>query len=218
MVSFTEENYLKEIFKIAYQSKSVVPANTLAKELNLSGAAVSEMILKLEVKNLVKYQKYKGIELTSKGNSMAVSIIRKHRLWEYFLVEKLQFSWDEVHDIAEELEHIKSNALIERLDEFLENPKFDPHGDPIPDKHGKFPSIKTVPLSNAKLNTVYEISGIEEHSKPFLNYCESEGLKPKHTIKINTKNNYDGSMTITINGKHKTQLSELTGKKIFVKV
>jgi DtxR family transcriptional regulator, Mn-dependent transcriptional regulator len=135
MVSFTEENYLKEIFKIAYQSKSIVPANTLAKELNLSGAAVSEMILKLEVKNLVKYQKYKGIELTNKGSSMAVSIIRKHRLWECFLVEKLQFSWDEVHEIAEELEHIKSNALIEKLDEFLGNPKFDPHGDPIPDKH-----------------------------------------------------------------------------------
>jgi DtxR family transcriptional regulator, Mn-dependent transcriptional regulator len=218
MVSFTEENYLKEIFKIYYHTKEIVPANALAKELNLSAAAVSEMLLKLESKKLLTYKKYKGIDLTSKGNAMAISIIRKHRLWEYFLVEKLNFSWDQVHDIAEELEHINSVALIEKLDEFLGYPKFDPHGDPIPDKNGKFPLIKTIPLSNAKLHFEYEISGIEEHSKTFLSFCQEQGLKPKNKLKINAKNAYDGSMAITINGKIKTQLSELTAKKIFVKL
>jgi DtxR family transcriptional regulator, Mn-dependent transcriptional regulator len=218
MISFTEENYLKEIFKIYTQSKSIVPANALAKELNLSAPSVSEMLLKLASKKLVHYKKYKGIALTKKGTDMAIAIIRKHRLWESFLVEKLQFSWDEVHDIAEELEHIKSNALIEKLDVFLGYPKFDPHGDPIPDKRGKFPTVKTMQLSNVKVNVEYEIAGIEEHSKPFLAYCEEQGLKPKHKIKINAKNTYDGSLAITINGKNKTQLSETTAKKIVVKV
>jgi DtxR family transcriptional regulator, Mn-dependent transcriptional regulator len=218
MISFTEENYLKEIFKIYYHSKSMVPANALAKELNLSAPSVSEMLLKLEAKQLISYQKYKGIALTKKGTSLAITIIRKHRLWETFLVEKLKFSWDEVHDIAEELEHIKSNALIERLDLFLGKPKFDPHGDPIPDQNGLFPSLKAIPLSNAQLHKDYEISGIEEHSKSFLSYCQEEGLKPKHKLKINSKNNYDGSIAITINGKSKTQLSESTAKKIFVKI
>ncbi len=218
MVSWTEENYLKEIFKLYFINKTKVPANELAKALNLSAPSVSEMLLKLEAKHLINYEKYKGIALTKRGTALAITIIRKHRLWETFLVEQLKFSWDEVHDIAEELEHIKSLALIEKLDVFLGKPKFDPHGDPIPDKNGHFPILKAIPLSNAQLHKAYEISGIEEHSKNFLTYCQDEGLKPKHTLKINSKNMYDGSISITINGKSKTQLSESTAKKIFVKI
>jgi DtxR family transcriptional regulator, Mn-dependent transcriptional regulator len=218
MISHTEENYLKEIFKIYNQTKDMVPANKLAKELDLSAPAVSEMLLKLESKKLITYTKYKGIQLTAKGNTKAIAIIRKHRLWEYFLVEKLQYSWEEVHDIAEQLEHIQSETLVDKLDLFLGQPQFDPHGDPIPDKNGKFPNVKTISLASAMLKTSYEISGIEEHSKPFLNFCQDNGLKPKRKIKIISKNTYDGSISVIVDGKQQTQLSESTAKKIFIKI
>ena len=148
MNSFTEENYLKAIYKLSLNGVQGVSTNAIADKLATKPSSVTDMIKKLADKKLVSYQKYQGVNLTKKGSDVAVSIIRNHRLWEVFLVEKLNFKWDEVHDLAEELEHINTHKLTERLDEFLGFPKFDPHGDPIPDKDGNIIQHKDVTLSD----------------------------------------------------------------------
>ena len=140
MFSFTEENYLKAIFKNSQKEGGEVSTNSIAEELNTKAASVTDMLRKLSDKGLVNYEKYKGVTLTKAGRSIAVSTIRKHRLWEVFLCDKLNFNWDEVHEVAEQLEHINSDLLIDRLDDFLDNPKADPHGDAIPNKQGVFPA------------------------------------------------------------------------------
>ncbi|HIE45471.1 MAG TPA: metal-dependent transcriptional regulator, partial [Flavobacteriaceae bacterium] len=134
MFSITEENYLKAIFSLESNSGTVISTNHIAKKLETKASSVTDMIKKLALKNLLVYTKYKGVSLSSQGRKIATSIVRKHRLWETFLVDKLGFNWDEVHDIAEQLEHIKSDKLILKLDSYLEYPQSDPHGDPIPDK------------------------------------------------------------------------------------
>ena len=153
MNTLAEENYLKAIFKISENENENVSTNSIANELETKASSVTDMIKKLTDKGLVNYEKYKGTSLTKKGNEIAIHIIRKHRLWEYFLVKKLNFQWDEVHSIAEQLEHIKSEKLIKKLDDFLGNPKYDPHGDPIPNKKGsrdelyEFLKSKNIPFS-----------------------------------------------------------------------
>ena len=146
-VSTTEENYLKAIYKISERNNNLASTSAISAELNTTAASVTDMLKKLSNKALINYQKYRGVSLTKEGGSLATALIRKHRLWEVFLVDKLHFSWDEVHDIAEELEHINSAALIERLDAFLEYPKFDPHGEPIPNKDGKIMLRRQLPLT-----------------------------------------------------------------------
>src|ERR1700754_3538559 len=147
-MSFTtsEENYIKSIFHLQ-QETGLVNTNSLAAEMKTRPASVTDMLKKLKSKKLLQYEKYKGFKLNEAGKKAALDIVRKHRLWEFFLVEKLKFDWDKVHPIAEELEHISSEELIQRLDNFLGNPSFDPHGDPIPDKNGKIPVIKQLSLS-----------------------------------------------------------------------
>src|ERR1041385_7989387 len=144
MGSFTAENYLKAIYKLLKTGSGKASTNEIADALKTAPASVTDMLKKLADKNLILYQRYQGVSLTSAGKKVAVDIIRKHRLWEMFLVTKLGFKWDEVHDIAEELEHIESDLLVNRLDEFLGKPRFDPHGDPIPDANGNFHLKKTI--------------------------------------------------------------------------
>src|SRR5215213_2659158 len=157
--SASKENYLKAIFHLQSQD-GVVTTNELAEELQTRAASVTDMLKKLKDQKLLMYEKYKGFRLSPEGRKVAIQIIRKHRLWEHFLVEKLQFGWDEVHEIAEELEHISSKKLIDRLDEYLGFPKWDPHGDPIPDSNGKFERVEQVSLLDLPVNQWAEISGV----------------------------------------------------------
>ena len=150
MISLAEENYLKAIFKLSEDGSKSVLTNELAAAMHTRAASVTDMLKRLAAKNLIKYEKYYGVEITKAGKAEALKIIRKHRLWETFLVEKLKFSWDEVHDVAEQLEHIQSPLMIEKLDEFLGYPKQDPHGEPIPDISGKMLEVSQVPLSESQ--------------------------------------------------------------------
>src|SRR6056300_1724498 len=138
----TEENYLKAIYVLESKFGKEVSTNELANKLDTKASSVTDMVKKLAKKELITYEKYKGVSLSKKGKNIAISIIRNHRIWEVFLVEKLHYKWDEVHEIAEQLEHIKSDELVDRLDDFLEHPSFDPHGDPIPDREGNIPVRK----------------------------------------------------------------------------
>ena len=149
MHTLTEENYLKAIYKLHEDKPDKINTNAIAGLVDTAPASVTDMLRKLADKKLIRYAKYQGVSLTATGKKAAVSVIRKHRLWELFLVEKLGYSWDEVHEIAEQLEHIHSDSLVSRLSTFLGNPRMDPHGDPIPDENGNFHSRKSIPLSAA---------------------------------------------------------------------
>lgn len=216
MNSFTEENYLKAIFKLS-KGKVEVSTNSVAAEMDTKASSVTDMLKKLADKKLVKYAPYKGVKLTEEGNKIAISIVRKHRLWEVFLVEKLNFKWDEVHDIAEQLEHIQSDELVERLDEFLENPKYDPHGDPIPDKEGNINRHKDLTLSDLKMSEKGVIVGVKEHSKPFLNYLDQLGLLLGSEIEVLNKIEFDNTMSISINKKSKSTISNQASKNLYIK-
>lgn len=159
------------------------------------------MLKKLSEKGMVNYIKYQGVTLTPEGKKTAINIVRKHRLWEVFLVDKLNFKWDEVHDVAEELEHIKSTALIERLDAYLGFPKSDPHGDPIPDKDGQFEKTIFNKLIELKIGTKGTITGVSEHSSAFLKHLEKLGLTLGKELMVIDKTEFDGSIEIELNGK-----------------
>src|ERR1700749_728819 len=167
MNTFTEENYLKAIYHCSAKGESV-GTNEIAAALNTKAASVTDMLKKLADKKLINYAKYQGVTLTSTGENVAVHIIRRHRLWEYFLVEKLHFKWDEVHDMAEEMEHISSRELIDRLDKFMGYPKYDPHGDPISDCDGHFTHDELRQLSTMSVAQTGIISGVRDHSAAFL--------------------------------------------------
>ncbi|GGE47518.1 DtxR family iron (metal) dependent repressor [Pedobacter psychrotolerans] len=200
MQSFTEENYLKIIYHLA-ENTGNVQTNAIAEQMQTKPASVTDMIKKLAEKGFVDYIKYQGVTLTEKGRNAAIEIVRKHRLWEVFLVDKLNFKWDEVHDVAEELEHIKSTALIERLDEFLGFPKSDPHGDPIPDKNGRFAKTQFTKLIDLKIGDQGTITGVSQHSSAFLKHLEKLGLTLGKQIEINDVTDFDGSVEILIAGK-----------------
>src|SRR5690606_19085975 len=146
MLSFTEENYLKAIYRLSEGGTRAVLTNALAETMNTRAASVTDMVKKLSTKNLISYEKYYGVKITRQGKNEALMVVRKHRLWETLLVEKLNFNWDEVHEVAEQLDHIQSSLLIEQLDEFLGHPSVDPHGHPIPDKNGRIIEVKHVQL------------------------------------------------------------------------
>lgn len=200
MNTFTEENYLKAIYHLSTKGDSV-STNEIAASLNTKAASVTDMLKKLSDKELINYAKYQGVTLTGKGEKVALNIIRKHRLWEYFLVEKLNFKWDEVHDVAEELEHISSKELINRLDDFMGNPKFDPHGDPIPDRHGNLKAHELKPVSSLAVDSTGIISGVREHSAAFLQYLDKHHLVIGKKIKISEINTYDHSVVLTVEDK-----------------
>ncbi len=196
--SFTEENYLKAIYHLSLDNNAV-NTNAIAEALNTKAASVTDMLKKLSDKEFIHYIKYQGVTLTDGGKQRALEIIRKHRIWEVFLVDKLNFKWDEVHDLAEELEHINSKELINRLDHFLNFPKFDPHGDPIPDKTGLLQEQKLVPLSKLLPGEKGIISGVREHSPLYLQYLEKTGLLLGKAIKVEDIIEFDGSMIIHLN-------------------
>lgn len=215
MNSFTEENYLKAIFKLSADSKSGITTNAIAEKLNTKAASVTDMLKKLADKNFINYKKYQGVTLTESGKKVAVTVIRKHRLWELFLVEKLNFKWDEVHEIAEQLEHIASEELINRLERFLNYPKFDPHGDPIPDQSGKFQSPRSKKLSEILPKKACTIVGIIDHSPAFLKFLDKIGLKLGSKIQILERFDYDESVNILLNNKA-AHISGLVAKNILV--
>lgn len=215
MNSFTEENYLKAIYKLNELNTDSVSTNAIAEKLNTKAASVTDMLKKLAEKKLINYQKYQGVSLTAAGNKVAIKVIRKHRLWEFFLVNTLKFKWDEVHDMAEELEHINSEELVLRLDNFLGNPKFDPHGDPIPDANGKFSTQKNKLLANSLANESVTMTGVVDHSAQFLQYLDKTGISLGDKIKIQEVNDYDKSFQISINNK-KIYLSNEVAKNILV--
>src|SRR6476660_6464726 len=149
--STSEENYIKTIYHLQ-NGQNTVSTNALAEKLSTKPASVTDMMKKLKTKKLLHYQPYQGFRLSNEGKKVALGIIRRHRLWEYFLAEKLKFNWDEVHAVAEDMEHVSSKKLIDNLDEFLGYPRFDPHGDPIPDVHGKIEISKQICISGLPLN------------------------------------------------------------------
>ncbi len=217
MLSYTEENYIKAIFHLSGDGEKDVFTNDISEELATKPASVTDMMKKLAQKELVNYKKYQGVTLTKSGRASALKVIRKHRLWEVFLVEKLKFNWDEVHEIAEQLEHIQSNLLIERLDEFLEFPAYDPHGDPIPNEDGKIKVKKMVLLSDVKEGFAGDVACLKETSSSFLKYLDKIGIKIGTNIKINHIVEFDSSMDITIdNTKIRINISSDVSKNIFI--
>ena len=215
MFSTAEENYLKAIFSLESNLGTVISTSHIAKKLETKASSVTDMIKKLALKNLLVYTKYKGVSLSSQGRKVATNIVRKHRLWETFLVDKLGFNWDEVHDIAEQLEHIKSDKLILKLDSYLEYPQSDPHGDPIPDKNGLIRKEKRILLSDSKKGKKYKIIGIKDSSDSFLQYLDSLKINIKTKIKIVEKMTYDNSILLEINGVSNT-LSAKVCSNLFV--
>ena len=192
----SEENYLKTLYKLEDSQVKKVNNIALSKALNLNPATVLEMVRKLKDKKLVEVLPDKSMVLTDKGRKKALSIIRKHRLWEVFLVEKLNYKWNEVHDLAEQLEHIESNDLMKRLEEFLGFPSVDPHGDPIPDENGKLKKVKTQPLNAAPHKKKLKILALGNSSDEFLKYLNKIDVAIGDTIVISDVEGFDQSVTI----------------------
>lgn len=217
MESYTEENYLKIIYHLSLLTTGTVQTNAIAEKAQTKAASVSDMVRKLAEKELVNYIKYQGVTLTEKGRLTAVNIVRKHRLWEFFLVNTLNFKWDEVHEIAEELEHVNSPALIERLDEFLGYPKHDPHGDPIPDKEGNFEVSAVIKLNKLKPGDQGIIVGVSEHSSSFLKYLEKNKLTLGTSLALIEVTDFDGSVELLLENK-KLSISREVAKHILMKI
>ena len=215
--SFTEENYLKTIYALLQTGNEWVSTNALAESTNTRAASVTDMLKRLAEKQLIHYQKYRGVSLTEQGELEALRIVRKHRLWEVFLVEKLKFGWEEVHAIAEELEHIRSEILVEKLDDFLNNPRFDPHGDPIPDAAGKMPTTAYKKLSEILINEKATMTGVSEHSTTFLQHLQKTGLTLGCQIEVKEINEFDKSMLLLLNDSNEVFLSFEVAKGILVK-
>lgn len=201
MFTLSEENYLKAIFHLEMMSGTGISTNAIASKLETKASSVTDMVKKLAEKQVLVYKKYQGVSLTKSGKTTAARIVRKHRLWEVFLVEKLNFSWDEVHDVAEQLEHIKSPKLTRELDAFLGFPKTDPHGDPIPDHEGRFDSVEKRLLSSLKENEVGVCVGVDDSSSNFLQYLDKNGISLGEKIEVLSIESFDGSLSIKVAGK-----------------
>src|ERR1044072_2896201 len=217
MPTHSEENYLKAIWKLNESGTASVSTNAIAAEVKTRAASVTDMLKKLADKKLIQYQRYQGVKLTAEGRRVALNIVRKHRLWEVFLVEKLNYGWDEVHEIAEQLEHIFSETLTDRLDKFLGFPKFDPHGDPIPDKSGKLADPASVSLSLLKPGQSGIMTGASEHSAVFLRYLDENKLGLGATISVEHINEFDQMLKIKVNNNTAIAVSQNAAKNILVK-
>jgi DtxR family Mn-dependent transcriptional regulator len=216
MLSQTEENYLKSLLRISIDNDvNEVGTNELAFALGLKPATVNDMLKKLRDKKLVSYEKYGKISLTDSGRKLAVDILRKHRLWETFLYQKLEFSWDEVHEVAEQLEHIQSEKLIDKLDKLLDFPKFDPHGDPIPTKEGEIHIQHKTTLSEIAVGVTCKMVAVRDNSSSFLQYVVKVGLGINNEIKVISKQEFDSSMVIEVNG-IQSNVSHKFAENIFV--
>lgn len=216
-MTLSEENYLKTIYHITSNSGVEVSTNAIAEKMETKASSVTDMLKKLAEKELIVYKKYQGVSLTDKGRLAAKMIVRKHRLWEVFLVDKLQFPWDEVHDIAEQLEHIKSEKLINKLDDFLGNPTEDPHGDPIPDVNGKIIKVEKLLLSELKENQTGICVGVKDSSAEFLKYLDKNKIALGVSIKVNSIEEFDLSLNVKVGGNDLLISHKIAGN-LFVKV
>lgn len=216
-LSITEENYLKAIYHLQ-QTNDKVSTNDLAASLHTKAASVTDMLKKLSQKKLVDYEPYMGFTLSEAGLGTALAIIRKHRLWEYFLVEHLQFGWDEVHAVAEELEHITSTLLVDRLDAFLGYPKFDPHGDPIPDINGKMVLLKQINLTDAPIQHTVTVSSVGSQSTALLEMLKTKNIGIGTPLKVLERFAFDHSMDVEINGNKHLNISQQLAQSLFVTI
>ncbi|MEQ8415437.1 MAG: metal-dependent transcriptional regulator [Imperialibacter sp.] len=216
MLSFAEENYLKAIFHLSDSGATEVSTNAISDHMNTKPASVSDMIRKLDEKGMVTYKKYYGVNISRKGKVMALQVIRKHRLWEVFLVDKLKFNWDEVHEVAEQLEHIRSGLLIQRLDEFLDYPKVDPHGDPIPDENGDMAVAKKTPLDKVEVGVKGKIVAVNDEGSSFLQYLDKIGIYLGAKLEVTERVDFDGSMEILIDNKQKVFISREVSQNILI--
>ncbi|MCW5516459.1 metal-dependent transcriptional regulator [Muriicola sp. Z0-33] len=213
----SEENYLKAIYHLGSSQNKAVATNAIARQMDTKPSSVTDMIKRLSEKGLVNYRKYQGVTLTQNGRNAALGIIRKHRLWEVFLVEKLNFSWDEVHEMAEQLEHIKSEQLIDRLDEHLGFPKFDPHGDPIPSKSGVFKKSNKRLLTEVPLDTEGICVGVKDSSAAFLKFLDKNNIALGDKIVVREREEFDGSLFIEID-ENKMHISNQIASNLYIQL
>ena len=214
-LSVAEENYIKSIYHLQQGAESVT-TNALADHIKTKPASVTDMLKKLQLKNLLNYNPYKGFRLSKEGNKAALNIIRRHRLWEYFLVNQLQFNWEEVHDVAEQLEHVISRKLVDKLDAFLGYPKFDPHGDPIPDSNGKINYQQQMPLVKLPLNTMAIITSVQNQSSDLLAFLSNRDLHIGTKVEVKQKLSFDNSLEVKIKNKQSFHVSEQVANAIQV--
>ena len=213
--STSEENYIKTIFHLQ-NGQNTVTTNELAEKLNTKPASVTDMMKKLKAKKLLHYQPYQGFRLNNEGKKVALDIIRRHRLWEYFLAEKLKFKWDEVHAVAEDLEHVSSKKLIEKLDEYLGYPKFDPHGDPIPDSLGKMETNEQITLAELPVNKTAEVTRVINQSEEMLELLQHKKINIGTKLEVKRKFGFDHSIEIKIRQQPPFSISEQLAKNIFI--
>lgn len=215
-MTYSEENYLKVIYHLSLNQTKGITTNSIANEMVSKPSSVTDMVQKLADKGLVIYKKYQGVSLTDEGRFTALMIVRKHRLWEVFLLEKLDFSWDEVHDVAEQLEHIKSEKLIDKLEEFLGFPTEDPHGDPIPDRNGKIAKMDKKLLSEIAIGKKVICVGVKDSSSAFLQYLDKQQIALGSAIEVISKEDFDMSLTLKLGDKQVT-VSNKIAANLFVK-
>jgi DtxR family Mn-dependent transcriptional regulator len=216
-LTVAEENYIKAIFHLQ-QAEGNVSTNQLAASLHTKPASVTDMLKKLTNKNLLNYKPYQGVRLSKDGKKQALNIVRKHRLWEFFLVDILQFGWDEVHEVAEELEHVRSKKLVDKLDSYLGHPKFDPHGDPIPDINGNMVSIRQFLLKEIKKGVIVEVCGVGSQSAELLELLSHKNIGIGTVLKIVRKFEFDESMEIQIKNSENINISQQLAQALFVKL
>jgi DtxR family transcriptional regulator, Mn-dependent transcriptional regulator len=214
-LSESEENYIKSIYNLQEKTENV-NTNTLAKYLNTSAASITDMLKKLKLKKLLEYKKYYGFRLNVAGKKEALKIIRRHRLWEFFLVAKLGMEWEKVHDIAEELEHVSSIALIEKLDNYLGKPKIDPHGDPIPDEKGNIPVLNQIILTELPAKKSAIVSSISNQTTEMMEMLNHYNIRIGSQIKVLKSFAFDGSLEIKLAKKPECIISGIIAQNIFV--
>ena len=214
-LSPSEENYIKSIYSLQHKSGKV-NTNSLAAQLDTSAASITDMLKKLKSKSLLEYKKYHGFRLNSSGKKEALKVIRRHRLWEFFLVEKLGMDWEKIHDIAEELEHVRSPELINKLDDFLGKPKTDPHGDPIPDENGVMPVMNQLALKEYPINKKAIVSSVSKQTPEMMEMLNHYGIKPGTSLKVLKHFIFDGSLQIKISRQAECVISGIAAQNIFV--
>lgn len=214
--SHSEENYIKNIYHLQ-QSTGFVTTNELAAALRSKPASITDMLKKLKAKKLLIYEPYKEFNLSPQGKKIALGIVRRHRLWEYFLVEKLKFGWDEVHEIAEELEHVSNKKLTDQLDQFLNYPRFDPHGDPIPDSNGKMIVQQQMILTELALNAPSQVSSVGSQSSELLELLKHKNITIGTRVEVKKKFSFDRSLELKLNNQVAVNISEQLASVLFVK-
>jgi len=216
MQTLSEENYLKVIYHLDKQGLKKISITAISEALNNNPASVVDMIKKLVEKKLLQYEKSKGVKLTEKGKNIAVQVVRKHRLWEAFLVEKLGYGWDEVHEIAEQLEHVQNTELADRLDKYLGFPQYDPHGDPIPKANGETAITFKTLLADMEIGKTCKVVAVKDTSPSFLQYLKKLEIGIGSKVTLLEKIPYDNSIVIMIGKNLKTTVSKIFAENLLV--